>query len=255
MQILISCAKTMTNSSVLKAPAGTAARFGNEANEIAMNMAQYSASELSRILKVNPKIAAENYLRLRNFHTPDVPGLQAILAYTGVVFKNINPKDFTKEDFLFAQNHLSIGSFAYGLLRPLDLIKPYRMEHDVKLPELGDGNMYAYWNKRQTDTLIDDVQATGGILIYLASMEIQPLFDWKRVEKAVRVITPEFKVWKGGRSKTIVIYTKMARGQMSRYIIKNRISDPEVLKTFTWEGFRYNESLSEGDKWVFTAGY
>lgn len=255
MQILISSAKTMTDSSALKAPVGTPARFGREANEIAINMAQYSAAELSRILKVSPKIAAENYLRFRNFHASDTPGLQALLAYTGVVFKNVNPADFTDADFLFAQDHLRIGSICYGLLRPLDLIKPYRMEHDVRLPELGEGNMYAYWSVRQTDTLIADVQAAGGTLIYLASMDIQPLFDWKRVEKAVRVITPEFRVWKEGKSKTIVIYAKMARGQMSRYIIKNRVCDSEMLKTFTWEGFRYNESLSEGDKWVFTAGH
>lgn len=142
-------------------------------------------------------------------------------------------------------------SGCYGLLRPLDLIKPYRMEFDVKIPELGDGNMYAFWKDRQTNTLIHDVRQGDRILLNLASLDIQPSFQWKEVERSVRIITPEFKVWKNGKAETIVIYAKMCRGQMSRYLIKNRISDPEALKAFTWEGFSYKESMSEGDNWVF----
>lgn len=251
MLILISPAKTMTGTSKLKAPAETLPRFSKEANEIALNMTQFSKDELARILKLSPKLATENYLRFQEFHSEDNKPLQAILAYTGVVFKNINPKDFSKEDFLFAQEHMRFASFCYGLLRPLDLIKPYRMEFDVKLPELGYGNMYNYWRPRQTQLLIDDIKKAGNTLIYLASMDIQPSFDWKKVEQSVRVITPEFRVWKNGKANTIVIYAKMARGQMSRFIIKNRISDPEELKSFSWEGFCYNEKMSEGDKWVF----
>ena len=174
-----------------------------------------------------------------------------MLAYTGVVFKNINPKDFSEDDFLYADEHLRIASICYGLLRPLDLIKPYRMEYEVKLPELGEGNMYNYWRPRQTELLIDEVKKNGNILMNLASQEIQGAYNWKEVEKAVRIITPEFKVWKNGKIQTIVIYTKMARGQMTRYILKNRITDPEALKDFSWEGFTYNESLSDGDNWVF----
>lgn len=251
MQILISPAKTMAGTSKIIAPAGTLPRFPKEAIEIALQMAQYSAGELSHILKVNPKIAAENYRRFRDFHSEDIPSLQAILAYTGVVYKNLNPKDFTVEDFAYIQDHLRIASFCYGLLRPLDLIKPYRMEYDVKLPELGEGNMYTYWSPRQTQTFINDIKKAGNTLIYLASMDIQPAFDWKKVEKSVRVIIPEFKVWKNGKPDTIVIYAKMARGQLSRYIIKNRIDNPEELKSFTWEGFVYNEDLSAGNRWVF----
>ena len=173
------------------------------------------------------------------------------MAYTGVVFKHINPKDFSEEDFLFAQTHLRIVSICYGLLRPLDLIKPYRMEYDIKLPELGDGNMYNFWKGRQTQSLIKEVKADDNLLINLASMDVQPAFEWKKIEDSVRIITPEFKVWKNGKAETIVIYAKMARGQMSRYIIKNKISNPEELKSFTWEGFQYKETLSSENNWVF----
>lgn len=251
MLIILTSAKTMTGTSKIKAPAGTLPRFAQEANEIALNMAQFSTDDLKKILKLNPKLALENYNRFQDFHTESIKPLQALLAYTGVVYKNIQPKDFSEDDFLYANEHLRIASICYGLLRPLDLIKPYRMEYDVKLPELGEGNMYNFWRPRQTELLIDEVKKNGNILINLASQEIQGAYDWKEVAKAVRIITPEFKVWKDGTAKTIVIYMKMARGQMTRHILKNRISDPEELKNFTWEGFSYNEEMSDGDNWVF----
>ena len=251
MLIILTSAKTMTGTSKIKAPAGTMPRFAQEANEIALNMAQFSTDDLKKILKLNPKLALENYNRFQEFHTAEVHSLQALLAYTGVVFKNINPKDFTEDDFLYANDHLRIASICYGLLRPLDLIKPYRMEYEVKLPELGEGNMYNYWRPRQTELLIDEVKKSDNILINLASQEIQGAYDWKKVGSTVRIITPEFKVWKDGKAQTIVIYMKMARGQMTRYILKNRITDPEALKNFSLEGFTYDESLSNGDNWVF----
>lgn len=251
MHIILSPAKTMTGTSKIKAPTGTKPRFSGEATEIALNMAQFPIDELRRILKLSPKLAAESYQRFQDFHTEEYKPLQAILAYTGVVFKNIQPKDFTEADFFFAQKHLRFVSFCYGLLRPLDLIKPYRIEFDVKLPELGEGNMYNFWRPRQTQTLIDEIKNDDNLLINLASMDIQPAFDWKKVEQAVRIITPDFKVWKNGKADTIVIYAKMARGQMTRHIIKNRISNPEELKMFSWEGFHYNDSMSDNNKWVF----
>jgi cytoplasmic iron level regulating protein YaaA (DUF328/UPF0246 family) len=254
MITIISSAKTMAGASNVKALPATTPRFIQEAKEIALHMTQFPAEELSRLLKINPTLAAANYLRFRHFHSDESPSLQALLAYTGVVFKNINPADFSPEDFVFAQDSLRIASFCYGLLRPLDRIKPYRMEGEVKIPELGDGNLYTYWRDRQTDTLIQDVKQAGNILINLAAADIQSAFRWKKAAEETRIITPDFKVWKGNKAQTIVIYAKMARGQMVRHILKNRINDPEALKNFTWEGFRYNEELSGKDNWVFLQG-
>lgn len=252
MLVLLSPAKTMAARSKIKAPSGTTPRFLPEATEIALHMSQFSPDELARILKVNPKLAAESYQRFQDFHSEDPKPLQALLAYNGVVFKHIRPADFSEADFLFAQDHVRFVSICYGLLRPLDLIKPYRMEYAVKLPELGEGTMYSYWRPRQTKLLIEETEKQDRLLINLASHEVQPAFDWKQIEKSARVITPEFKVWKNGKFETIVIYAKMARGEMSRRIIRNRMTDPEALKTFEWEGFRYNESLSTPNQWVFT---
>ncbi|MDR1201338.1 MAG: peroxide stress protein YaaA [Tannerellaceae bacterium] len=251
MITIISSAKTMTGVSRINAPSATVPHFIKEAKEIALHMTQFSAEELSHLLKINSKLAAENYLRFQHFHSDDSPSLQALLAYTGVVFKNINPNDFSPEDFLFTQDNLRIASFCYGLLRPLDMIKPYRMEGDVKIPELGDSNMYTYWRDKQTDTFIYDIKQADNRLVNLAAMDIQSAFRWKRVEEETRIITPDFRVWKGNKAQTIVIYAKMARGQMVRYIIKNRINDPEELKNFSWEGFSYNEEMSGKNNWVF----
>ena len=138
MLIILTSAKTMTGTSKIKAPAGTMPRFAQEANEIALNMAQFSTDDLKKILKLNPKLALENYNRFQEFHTAEVHSLQALLAYTGVVFKNINPKDFTEDDFLYANDHLRIASICYGLLRPLDLIKPLRLREQTG--NFGDRN-------------------------------------------------------------------------------------------------------------------
>ncbi len=147
---------------------------------------------------------------------------------------------------------MRITSFLYGLLRPLDGIKPYRMEGDIRLPERGGMTMFDYWKPLLTDYFIANIKRQGGILVNLASGEMRDLFNWKRVEEEVRVITPEFQVWKGGQLKTIVIYAKMCRGEMLRYIIKNRIENPEDLKAFTWEGFAYDEGRSTDEHLQFT---
>ena len=153
-----------------------------------------------------------------------------------------------------AQNHIRITSFLYGLLRPLDGIKPYRLEGDVRLPEKGGLSMFNYWKPLLTDYFMEEIKSRGGVLINLASGEMKDLFDWKRVEEEVRVVTPDFQVWKGGQLKTVVIYAKMCRGEMVRYIIKNRIERPEDLRGFSWEGFAFDEKRSTDSHLLFTLG-
>ena len=223
MLVLLSCAKTMSAVSKVKVPLTTSPRFQKEAAEIALQMSQFSVDELERLLRVNAKIAVENYKRYQAFHAEATPELPALLAYTGIVFKRLNPKDFSVEDFEYAQEHLRLTSFCYGLLRPLDVF-------------------------------IQNIRQAGGILCNLASDEMKSLFDWKRVEKEVRVVTPEFHVWKNGKLATIVVYTKMSRGEMTRFILKNKVGNPDDLKGFSWEGFEFDESLSDERKFVFTNG-
>ncbi|MCD7937869.1 MAG: YaaA family protein [Tannerellaceae bacterium] len=250
MLILLSSAKTMAGKSKIKLKEETTPLFLKEAKEIALQMSQYSVEELEQILKVNKGIAATNYLRYQQFYTQE-EALQAILAYTGVVFRNMGLSDFTAGDFVYAQDHIRFGSSMYGLLRPFDLIKLYRMEYQINLPELDGKNMYSFWPERLTGQLIEDVKAAGGILVNLAASDVLPSFDWKRIQREVKVITPDFKIWKDGTLKAIVVYLKMARGRMTRHIIKNRLDDPELLKHFTWEGFVWQEDLSDANNWMF----
>lgn len=204
------------------------------------------------MLHINSKLAIENYVRFQQFHSDEIGTLPALFAYNGIVFKRLKVADFSTDDLLYAQNHLRISSFLYGLLRPLDKIKQYRLEGDIKLPELGNKSLFEYWQSKLTDLFINDIHKQGkGILINLACKEMKALFDWNKVKKSVQVITPEFKIMKNGKPTTVVIYAKMARGEMTRYILKNRIEDPEQLKSFSWEGFRYDETRSLDDHFVF----
>ena len=134
MLVFISCAKTMAARCSVVVPEVTVPKFETEAVRNALEMSQYSVSELERLLRVNTKIAAENRLRFHDFCSEENRSMPAVCAYTGAVFKRILPKDFSAEDFRYAQEHLRITSFLYGLLRPLDGIKPYRLEGDVRLP-------------------------------------------------------------------------------------------------------------------------
>lgn len=254
MLTFISCAKTMASRCSLKVPEVTVPHFETEAVQNALEMSQIPAIELEKLLKVNAKIAAENRIRFHGFCSEDNQPMPAIGAYTGAVFKRVLPKDFTADDFRYAQNHLRITSFLYGLLRPLDGIKPYRLEGDVRLPEKGGLSMFNYWKPLLTDYFIEEIKRRGGVLVNLASGEMKELFDWKRVEKEARVITPDFQVWKDGQLKTIVIYAKMCRGEMVRYIIKNRIERPDDLRGFSWEGFAFDEKRSTDSHLLFTLG-
>ncbi len=219
----------------------TTPRYQEKANQIAMAMSQFTIDELEKELNVNTEIAVENYKRFEDFHNDEASKLQALLSYTGIVFQQLHPDSFSAQDWNYAQEHLRITSFCYGLLRPLDGIRPYRLEGRIKLPELGGLSLYAFWKQRLTDQFIEDINASGGILCNLASAEMKKLFDWKRVEKEVEVITPSFQVMKGGELKTIVVYTKMCRGAMTHSILKNRLKSATDLLSFNWEGFIYDE--------------
>jgi len=244
----------MSPAGKVKYPFSSLPRFAQEASQIALYMTQFSVEELEHLLGVNAKIAVENFRRYQEFHSETTLSAPALYSYTGIVFKRLAPRAFSEEELHYVQDHLRITSFCYGLLRPMDRIRLYRLEGDVSIPELGGQTLFSYWKTRLTDLFIEDIKHAGGVLCNLASGEMKGLFDWKRIEREVTVVTPEFRVWKDGKLKTIVIYAKMNRGEMARYILKNRIEDPKQLCSYSWEGFEYQEDLSDGKTLVFTNG-
>lgn len=203
------------------------------------------------MLRVNPRIAAENRRRYLAFH--DAPQLPAIAAYTGVVFRHIAPAKFSPADFAYAQEHLSITSFLYGLLRPLDAIRPYRLEGSVAPPGEEAPNLFEWWRDRADRT----AHRAGPPRRRRAGQSGQRRDETapstgSGVCREVRVVTPEFRIREGDRMKTVVVYAKMCRGEMTRHILRHRIADPEGLKTFEWEGFRFDPERSRGDEPHFT---
>ena len=212
----------MAENNPAEIPRTTLPRYAREAAELALQLATLTTEELERMLRTNRQIAATNRRRYRQFHGEEA--LPALLAYTGVVFRHIAPERFTPGDFEYAQQHLNITSFLYGLLRPLDAIRRYRLEGDAVLPGHDDQTMFGYWQGRLTEAFLEKIHADDGILVNLASSEMKRLFDWKRIRREARIITPEFRIREGDRLKTIVVYTKMCRGEMTRHLIRNRIA-------------------------------
>lgn len=255
MLTFISCAKTMTTKTKIQVALHTSIpTFEEIAKEHAIELASMSAEELGRLLHINPRLAAENVLRYGDFLSDTNPAFPALLSYTGMVFKRINAADFTTEEFDYAQQHLLITSFLYGLLRPMDLIKNYRLEGNVKLGSGKGETMFNFWKPILTDFFIDAIKKQGGVLVNLASEEMKSLFDWKKVCSEVRVVTPEFYTLKNGKLAAVTVYAKMCRGEMTRFILKKRIEQPEDLKTFEWEGFAFDKERSSENDFFFVMG-
>ena len=247
MQIILASAKTMHDKlkSIPDIRLSTP-RFQNEADALVRDMAQYSAETIAEILGCSQQIAVQNRLRFMQFFD-EKPKLPAILAYHGQAYKHLKAETLNGDDLNYSQGKLWITSFLYGLLRPLDSILPYRMESHVELPSGAGQNMFDFWKSRLTDVLIDAVKADDGILIHLATEEYQHLFDWQRVRREVRIIQPLFYVRKGNDLKIQAVWAKTCRGAMTRFIIENRITDPEDLNAFSYEGFAYNPKLGDPD--------
>lgn len=242
MQILLANAKIMfekAGRSPLSKPL-----FQNVADSLAAEMARMDAKELARQLDCSAKIAAENWKRYQNFMA--AAKLPAILAYNGQAYKHLRANALDAETLLYAQKKLWITCFLYGLLRPMDGIVPYRMEHCVTLEITGDKPVNQFWKDKLTDVLIESVKADDGILVHLSTEEYQHLFDWKRVCKEVNVIQPLFYVrQKDGSLKMQAVWAKSCRGAMVRFMLTNRISFPDELKAFSYEGFEYAPQIGE----------
>ena len=257
MQIILASAKIM-NDKLKSVPdmSLSTPRFQNEADAFVRDMSQYSAETIAEMLGCSQQIAVQNRLRFMQFldepsgrdeRFDEKPKLPAILAYHGQAYKHLKAETLNVDDLNYSQEKLWITSFLYGLLRPLDGILPYRMEGHVELPSGAGQNMFGFWKSRLTDVLIDAVKADDGILLHLATEEYQHLFDWQRVRREVRIIQPLFYIRKGSELKIQAVWAKTCRGAMTRFIIENRITNPEDLNAFSYEGFAYDPRLGAPD--------
>ncbi len=244
MQILLANAKIMFGQSAVASI--STPRFQQTAEKLAAEMARLDTEELSRQLDCNRQLAAINLKRYQDF--PFSQKMPAIMAYNGQAYKHLRAQSLTDDDLEFGQQHLWITCFLYGLLRPMDAIVPYRMEHCVRLEATDNRPVNQFWKDRLTDVLIDSVKADDGILIHLSTEEYEHLFDWKRVRREVRVIQPLFYVSNGqGRLKMQAVWAKSCRGAMVRFILQHRTAHPDELQAFSHEGFEFQAAWGDED--------
>ena len=247
MQILISCAKDMTPAADAGTGLTTTPMFLEEAMQNASVMAGFSEEDLERILKISPRIAAENFDRYRKFNTGLCTQGPAVFSYTGIAYKHLKPWSWSEDDCIFANSHLWICSFLYGLLRPMDMISPYRLEGNIRLHE--NKTMFDFWKPLLTEALIKSVENDGGTLIHLATEEMTHLFDWTKVCEKVRVVEPKFYSESGKKKKVVTVHAKMCRGAMSSYIIRNRTGNPDDLSDFAYDGYEFK--YTDGNEMYF----
>ncbi len=252
MLITISPAKALDVSRQVRCKTHTTPDFLEESRELIKAVRKLSPEELSELMGISQKLALLNYERYRQWKIPFTleNAKQALLAFRGDVYKGISAETFNDADFDFAQQHLRILSGLYGVLRPLDLIQPYRLEMGVKLKTEKGKNLYEFWSDRITKGLRADLQGQDGVLVNLASNEYFKSIFTRKLN--ARIITPEFKDAKGGQYKMISFYAKKARGLMSSYIIRNSLKDAESIKRFNCQGYSYDDTLSSENRWVFT---
>ena len=224
-----------------------------ESRKIIKAMQTYDAAGLETLMGVSSAIAETNVNRFKQWKTPFTPNnaKQAVLAFKGQVYDGLKAWEMSKQDLHTSQRYLRILSGLYGVLKPLDLMQAYRLEMGTKVSIAGSKNLYDFWGNQITEQLNNDLaERKDDILINLASNEY-----FKAVKKDslnARIITPNFKEERDGGYKIIAFYAKVARGLMTRFIIENAFDDPEMIKTFDIEGYRFNPELSTDSDWIFT---
>ncbi|MCP4148678.1 MAG: YaaA family protein [bacterium] len=235
--------------------------FMSEAQTINKELAGLSAVELGALMKINEKLAAQNRERNRQWSLPEYQKetTPALLSYSGEMYKSIAAADFSSQELDFAQDRLRLLSGLYGVLRPMDAILPYRLEMACKLGIGESKNLYGFWSQKITRRLTADlkqfqtqsqIQTDAPFLLNLASNEYFKCIKKKELE--FPILTIVFKEFLKNNFKSVPIYAKQARGLMTRFIIKNRITQRKSLKTFNLRGYAFNEALSTPDEWIFT---
>ena len=229
----------------------TLTRQLDESKAVFKILKQKTQEELSKLMSISEKLATLNYTRFQDFSTPFNfnNAKQALLAFKGDVYNGIDAPNLSKKDLTFAQDNLRMLSGLYGVVRPLDLIAPYRLEMGTKLANPRGKNLYEFWGSKISELLNED---ESEVIINLASNEYFKGIDKKTLKP--KIINIVFKEFKGDKYKIIGIYAKRARGLMVQYIIKNRIQNSQDLKSFAMEDYRFKEELSDSTTWVFTRG-
>ncbi len=252
MLMVISPAKTLDYQTPPATQRYTQPEHLEHAQDLIAQLRDFSPAQIAELMHLSDKLAGLNAARFGSWTPTFTPNnaKQALLAFKGDVYTGLQAEDFSEADFDFAQEHLRMLSGLYGVLRPLDLMQPYRLEMGTKLVNPRGKDLYAFWGERISGWLNQALAAQGDeVLLNLASNEYFSAV--KRKALNARVIDTEFRDWKNGQYKIISFYAKKARGLMARYVIKQRLRDPEGLKAFNDQGYAYSAEHSSANKLVF----
>jgi cytoplasmic iron level regulating protein YaaA (DUF328/UPF0246 family) len=253
MKVLISPAKTIDIKELDKSVDYSVANFLLESSQLVKKLKRFSVKKIEALMHVSTDLAQINYTRFQNWSEPILlnPAVSpAIFAFNGEVYKGFDAQSLSEEQLDSAQNKVRILSGLYGILKPLDLLYPYRLEMGTKWSITpNQKNLYQFWGKKLSLFLNKEMEK-GEVIINLASNEYFKAIDQKQLKHAI--ITPVFKEFKNGEYKIVMMYAKHARGAMARYIVTNNIESAEELKLYNVDGYLFDVNQSTENEWVFT---
>ena len=252
MLIVLSPAKRLDFAETDPALPATAPRFHDDIASLSRTAKRQTKADLRRLMSISEDLAKLNQARFKAFDPDNADeGVQAVMAFAGDVYQGLDARNLDRASLDWAQDRLRILSGLYGLLRPLDRIQPYRLEMGVRLKTRRGASLYDFWDDRISKQLNADAEGMAHpVLINLASQESFGAVDAKALK--LPVITPNFREEKDGESRIISFFAKKARGMMARWAIDRRIENPEDLKAFEVEGYRFNKAASGDRDWIFT---
>ena len=253
MLAILSPAKTLDYETPLKTKLNSQPIYGRESNQLIKTLRTFEPFEVASLMKISDKLADLNhkrYIEWRN-NPAESKTRPAALAFKGDVYQGLEAESFNDNDLKFAQRHLRILSGLYGLLRPLDVIQPYRLEMGTKLKTSKGQNLYDYWGTKLTNGLNEALkESKEGTLVNLASNEYFGAVQPKLLEGSLLNIG--FKEKRNGQLKFVSFSAKKARGLMAKFIIKERLKNPDDLKNFDLEDYKFNKKLSSELEWTFS---
>ncbi len=252
MYTVLSPAKKLDFTAPPKGHSKTKPLFPSDTAELVKRARKFSPQDLKRLMGISENLATLNAERFKAF---DLDGKgetkQAVLTFAGDVYMGLDASTFSKDDLAFAQKHLGILSGLYGLLRPLDAIQPYRMEMGSQVDTKRGDTLYEFWDGTVTEAVTGMVnKSETKVLVNLASNEYFSVLDTKAL--GVPIIQPVFKELRDGKAQVYSFLAKKARGLMARFIVQERINDPEGLKDFAIERYKFDPKSSTDARWVFS---
>lgn len=248
--MLLSPSKTQDFGAEPRTAKTSEPQFQAEARELAALLHEKGAGEIGRLMKINADLAQLNAERYQAWAEDTAPQLQALYAYTGEVYRGLAAGELSASDAQYAQSHLRILTGLYGVLRPLDLIRPYRLEMGAPLRVAASKNLYEYWGAKPTEALREALSGQANQdIVNLASQEYAKALKPKKLPG--RFVSPEFRERRGDEYKVLAVYAKNARGRMAHWVIRNRVDSPEQLKDFREDGYLYHSGFSKPDTPVF----